>query len=196
MSDKTDMEKPELQSLVNRYQQTSAPPGFTNRVMAHIEDDKKHRLPRIPVFAYAASVGAIILVSVVIVYSTKDEQPEPQIARQETQQLTEPVQNKVPVEVASLPERPVAETKKPEPSSMVAKADKPVTTTKPASAVTISISKQEVEQFFQSETESDSTSLAVLTDISDWLADQNEVSLPDISDLPDLNDIDKLFDTT
>ncbi|WP_455375035.1 hypothetical protein [Kaarinaea lacus] len=207
MSDEKNQNKTGLESLVDQYQQTKAPLGFTNRVMANIEDDKKHRLPgiagiayavstSIPRFAFAASIGIIALVSFVVINSMneKPQDPEQLIAQQDQPQVEKPVQSKELPQVAKLPESPAAQPEKPKPAPMVARVNPTVTEKKSTPAV--SISKEEHELFFQPVTETDTANLAVLTEISDWLADQKEITVPDISDIPDLDEIDGLFNTT
>ena len=40
------------------------------------------------------------------------------------------------------------------------------------------------------------SNLAVLSEISQWLDDGTEISTPDLTDIPELSEIDSLFDTT
>ena len=207
MSDENNQNKSGLESLVDQYQQTKAPLGFTNRVMANIEDDRKRRLPGIagiayatstgiPRFALAASIGIITLVSFVVINSMneKPQDPEQLIAQQDQPQVEKPVQSKELPQVANLPVSPAAQPEIPKPAPMVAQTNPPVIEKKSTSAV--SISKEEHELFFQPVTETDTANLAVLTEISDWLSDQKEIAVPDISDIPDLDEIDNLFNTT
>lgn len=207
MSDENNQNKPSIESLVDQYQQTKAPLGFTNRVMANIEDDNKHSLPGIagityaastgiPRIAYAASIGIIALVSFVVINSMneKPQNPEQLSVQQDQPQVEKPMQSKELPQVAKLPESPAAQPEKPEPAPMVARVNPPVTEKKSTPAV--SISKEEHELFFQPVAETDTANLAVLTEISDWLADQKEIAVPDISDIPDLDEIESLFNTT
>jgi len=196
MNDDIDRNQTDFESLVDQYQQTKAPLGFSSRVMANIEAEKKQRLPAFPRFAYAASVGVIALVSFVVINSigTNPQAPEQQIAQQDQENVKKQLQSEELPRVAELPQGSQAEPEKQQKNTVVAKVDAPVPAKQKSS--TVSISKEERDLFFQPVAETDSASLAELADISNWLADQKDITPPDISDLPDLNEIDSIFDIT
>ena len=92
--DKHTDKNPKLDILVNRYQKTKAPLGFADRVSAHIEDERTQQQPVFswegnvtslvsPKLLYVASFGFIVLVSVLIVPSITEIEPELQVAKQD-----------------------------------------------------------------------------------------------------------------
>lgn len=205
MSNEDNVKAPELETLVNHYQDTMAPLGFAERVMAHANEGKT-RLPettpfrtfvtsfmvvsRNHKFVYAASISLVVLSAIFIVNSISDTKPDLQIAKKEKPLQITPAQPQVQPATEQTKQKPTVQPEKQE-STMVATVSKSV-----ESQTRVKISREERELFFQASNDTDSTSLAVLTDVSDWLVEQKELSAPDISDLPDLNEIDNLFDTT
>jgi len=200
----TDSQTSEL--LVNRYRETKAPPGFATRVMAHVAQDKNQhssllpgllikdknqRWSLLPGLAITASVTLVAIVSIVVFNTHENTSSELQIAtqKQSVQQVASAPES-IPVQQKSTEQDSVSSAKK-TPETVVAKATHSSATHEKAK-----ITKEEHDLFFQATDESDTTSLAVLTDISDWLTDQKDVATPDISDLPDLDEIDNLFSTT
>lgn len=186
---------PNLNKLVTEYQKTSAPPGFADRISTHIRDDGKHQPWDFPKFAYATSFFAAVLVSIFIVQSVENQEPEAEIARQDKtvpQQILAPrkeqksLQNKQPTLVAKTDEKTVT------PSVVEPKIAQQQNTTVVANSVT----KEEIDLFFNTSIAAENSNLAILTDISDWLIEQEEISSPDIADLPDLNEIESIFETT
>ena len=205
MTNKENSKQSNLETLVSHYQDTRAPLGFAERVMAHVDEGKTPGTETSPVrtfvtsvlvasqnhkFAYAASIGIVVLSSIIIVNSISNKKPDLQIAKQEKPMQTTTAQQQIQPVPEQVEQKQPVQPEKHE-STMVATISKPV---EPQTRVTIT--RKEQELFFQTSSDTDSTSLAVLTDVSDWLVEQKELTVPDISDLPDLNEIDNMFDTT
>jgi hypothetical protein len=206
--DKHTDKNPKLDILVKRYQETKAPLGFVDRVAAHIEDERTQHsafswvssswIENItslvaPKVLYAASFGIVVLISVLIVPSIMEIEPELQIAQHDNPEPQSTPRKEDAQDNSSHNEKvQIAAT------NTTNSTDNPVTG---STTVIKNVSKEEIERFFaqpksQTGEESYTASLAVLTDISEWLTDENGEVAPDIGDLPDLNDIDAIFDTT
>jgi len=205
MSNKENVKQPKLEALVNHYQDTKAPLGFAERVMAHMEEGTTPQTDSPPVrtfvtsvllasqnhkFVYAASIGIVLLSSIIIVNTISNKEPNLQIAKQEEPVQTTTAQQQIQPAPEQVEQKQPVQPEKHK-STMVAAVSKSA-----EEQSRIKITREERELFFQTSNDTDSTSLAVLTDVSDWLVEQKELTVPDISDLPDLNEIDNLFDTT
>ncbi|WP_455201803.1 hypothetical protein [Kaarinaea lacus] len=169
MNDEKDTEQiPELQSLVDKYQSTKAPLGFSERVAAHINDESgKHEWSSVladilgsPRLIAAASIGVIAVLSIMVVQLTIESKPELQIAQQDT---TVP---KTTIEVES---------------TQITQVMEPIN----------------MNQLLEPSTaEGEIANLAVLSDISVWLEEDIESTTPDFTDMPDLAEIDAILDFT
>lgn len=193
--------KPRLDELLNQYRETKAPPGFAQRVTANLEKPA-HRQVHIPRFAVAASVGAIAIVSLVLVQSVKESDPanqanSPLLASGKQAQTETPKRENDNIQLAEIEPAIGQVQQKTEKSEEPSSTKQPVVTeTIVASTVEVQLSQEEIDKFYSKEHETDESSLAVLTDISDWLVTQPDTAAPDITDLPDISDLDSLFETT
>jgi hypothetical protein len=163
---------PELESLVGHYRETRAPLGFAARLAAHVEQE--HRTPWWS-GAIAAVIGSPILVvatslGVIALLSILIVQmqikPEPDLQIARQDKIQQPVPHKEHKEQ---------------------KVQKPA-------------GKKEIDPaFYQPATNGGYANLAALSDVSGWLDEETESSateVPDMTDIPDLGDIEAAFDTT
>ena len=169
MNNEKDVEQtPELKALVERYQSTKAPLGFSERVSAHINDSgEKSGWSSViagiwgsPKFIAATSIGLVAIFSILIVQLTVEIEPD--IQEMQIAQLEE-----------STP-----------------KTTNEVESTRIEESINI-------DQLIEQSTVNDEvTNFAVLSEISDWLEEESESITPDFTNLPDLGEIDALLDVT
>lgn len=190
--------KPTLENLVARYQETQAPLGFAERVQAEYEN--RYRRPALssPVFAYAASFGvAVLIAALAINFQSKErdeseKQAATQIAKLDNNQDDGATINH------SRQQEPQNNTESVTMTNAIKSSATPdsTKTIKKSVTVKIIITELEKEQFLEVDSNTDTATLASLSDISSWITDQKEISVPDIGDLPDLSELDSLFDAT
>ncbi len=191
MNDENDADKlPELKSLVERYQNTKAPLGFSERVNAHLEDgghqswwsDVVANIWSYPKLMAAASVGLVALFSILIIQGTIDNEPQIQIAGQ-NDDISRPGEqmDQAPIQKQfAQSEKQAMEPLAVEPEQ-VAQQEEPIKTNPTIAKVA------EFDEY---------SNLAVLSEISQWLDDGTEILTPDLTDIPEFSEIDSLFDTT
>lgn len=163
---------PKLDALARQYRETRAPLGFAARVAAHV--DPKHRtsmwsdivvmITGSPKLLVSVSVAIMALLSVLVVQSVFERQPDLQIAEQDD--IQQPVTHG---------EQTVQQAQKP------------------------AVKKEIDPAFYQPATNGGYANLAALSDVSVWLDEDTESStsaVPDMTDIPDLGDIETMFDTT
>lgn len=191
--------KPKLNDLVNSYRDNKAPPGFAQRVTANLEPQK----PNVPgsviailshtwgfhKIAVVASFAAVIFASFAIMQSVPKKQDELEIAKLKKSELSTKTQtDQSEIHKPSVENTQIAELQTE--TDTTTQEDK-------SERVTIArISAEEKKRFFSASRETDDSSLAVMTDVAEWLHEEQEVAIPDITDLPDISDIDILFETT
>ena len=168
MNNENDVKQtPELKALVERYRDTKAPLGFSERVAAHINDDTRKsgwsnviaELWGSPKLIAVTSIGLVAVLSIFIVQMTFLTEPETQIAQQDktTPKTTEAIE-----------------------STQIAQVTEPTN----------------MDQLLEQSVANDElTNLAVLSDISVWL-EEAESTTPDFTDMPDLDEIDSILDIT
>lgn len=207
--DKRDS-KPKLKQLREGYQETRAPLGFAQRVTANLEPQKHPARTKIVEvlsqawsfhkLAVVSSFVAVVIISFSIMKSLTNEQSELEIAKLEKPEMVPETRKTMPesqpekiIENTQIENTEIANTQI---ANTSAKTESPVREIKSETTAVASISEEEKKRFFSTSQPTDDSSLAVLTDIAEWLNQEQEVVVPDITDLPDISDIDMSFETT
>ena len=136
--------KPKLNELINDYQQTKAPPGFAQRVSANLPKTRPS-LIAIPGVAVAASFAVVAIVSIVIVHSIDEVdpqlKPDTHIAKPE-----QPIDQQQTQLAKTEPQEKPARTESPATEQQVAQAKAPRDEDN-ISLATVSISAEERQLF-------------------------------------------------
>lgn len=182
-----------LNALVDRYQATQAPPGFAERVAAHVKGEKVSRAPLGSQWIYGASLAIVAVLAVLLVPALFNKESELQIAQQE---------NASQIEEAA---PAIQTTPQPEKVESMTNTETPPVVSPPVAEsarqnTEIAQASEEVKkEILMEEKPLDDESLAnvaVLSEVSDWLETDTEPAALDLDDMPALSDIEELFNTT
>jgi len=181
--DKDTNQRPPLRSLVKQYQEIKAPLGFAERVAAQVNDKAASPAWFSSPWLYAASFAVVAMVAVTVVLQMRETEPELQIAQPDksTQNQNPPVESAPSGDARPKPEeiRIAKHQQPPPPQPDRAKQNLPA-----------------YQPDNQQTAGGGYSNLAVLSDVSDWLALEESIAVPDFSDLPPLSEIDGLSDAT
>lgn len=223
MNDDKDRDQiPSLKELVNGYQDTHAPPGFAERVAAHVRDEAAERRKFIPSRIFTSSSGkdevfvhgrmafpwilaasfAVVIISAVVVMSVAFKpEAEPQLVQQDKTKSENTVakSTQTPLKDSAV-ERVTVDNPPVTQDAPVAKAkviETPaVKQTQDETQIAKVVDEPGIDSNWdQSADDNDFTSVAVLWEVSDWLTEEAVVT-PDFSDMPALGEIDALFEQT
>ena len=125
----------------------------------------------------------VVLFSVVVVELTREEEPDIQMVQQD----------KSPPEKAEVIAGKSIEDKH------LAQVEKQITKSRVSDTKTheqVSASADMDQLWSQGSINDDLTNLAVLSETSEWLESDAGFTVPDLTDMPELSEIDALFDTT
>jgi len=224
MNDDKDIEPmPSLKAMVGRYQETQAPPGFAERVAAHVRDDASEQRKVMPsrIFAspsgkdeaiahgrmalpwiFAASFVVVIISAVVVMNVAFKPETESQLVQQDktnsenivAKSTQAPVKDSA-AERSTVDNPPVTQYT----PAAKAKVTQPPPAAKQAQQATQLANAEDHPDinpnWDQPVDENDFTSVAVLWEASDWLTEE-AVVMPDFSEMPALSEIDALFEKT
>jgi hypothetical protein len=194
MSDeKQKEESPGLKALVDRYQATQAPPGFAERVAAHVKDEEVSRAPLGSQWIYGASLAFVAVLAVLLMPALFNKESELQIAQQEN---ASQIKEAAPA---------IQTTPQPEKVESMANTETPPVVSPPVAQPSgqktqIAQASEEVKkEILMEENPLDDESLAnvaVLSEVSDWLETDTVPAALELDDMPALSDIEELFNTT
>ena len=192
-NEKRTEESPGLKALVNRYQATQAPPGFAERVAAHVKDEKVSRAPLGSRWVYGASLVFVVVLAVLLMPALFEKETELQIAQQENASQTKEAAPAIPT------------TPQPEKAESMTSTETPPIVSPPAAqsakrntqiAQASEEVKKEIPMKEQPLDDESFANVAVLSEVSDWLDTDTVPATLELDDMPALSDIEELFNTT
>lgn len=191
MSDhKQTEQKPDLKALVDRYQKTHAPPGFAERVAAHVRTETESHSPLAGHWVYAASITFVLVLAVSLVTVLFEEDPATQLAG-----TPSPVQEASPARQTT----PEPEQKKSIVNTEAGQQDSPPVGKSAEQETQMAHVTETVKEESLEEKPIDDGSfanVAVLSEITDLLESDTALATPELTDMPALSEIEELFDTT
>ena len=194
MSDeKQTEESPGLKALVDRYQATQAPPGFAERVAAHVNDEKVSRAPLGSQWIYGASLAFVAVLAVLLMPALFEKESELQIAQQEN---AAQIKGTAPaIQTTPQPEKVESMTNTETPPVVSPSVAQPAR----QNTQIAQVSEEEKNEIAMMENPLDDESLAnvaVLSEVSDWLETDTIPAALELDDMPALSEIEELFNTT
>jgi|GEM_PF-4989446 len=194
MSDeKRTEESPGLKALVDRYQATQAPPGFAERVAAHVKDEEVSRAWPGSQWIYGASFAFVAVLAVLLTPALFEKESELQIAQQEN---ASQIKEAAPaIQTTPQPEKVESMTNTETPPVV----SPPVAQPSGQKTQMAQASEEVKKEILMEENPLDDESLAnvaVLSEVSDWLETDTVPAALELDDMPALSDIEELFNTT
>jgi hypothetical protein len=194
MSDEKQTEhSPGLKALVDRYQATQAPPGFAERVAAHVKEEKVSRAPLGSQWIYGASLAFVAVLAVLLMPAIFEKESELQIAQQED--ASQIKQAAPAIQTTPQPEKVESMNNTETPPVVSPSAAQPARQNTQIAQASEEV-KKEVPMEEKPLDDENFANVAVLSEVSDWLETDTVPATLELDDMPALSDIEELFNTT
>lgn len=194
MSDEKQTEhSPGLKALVDRYQATQAPPGFAERVAAHVKEEKVSRAPLGSQWIYGASLAFVAVLAVLLMPALFEKESELQIAQQE--HASQIKQAAPAIQTTPQPEKVESMNNTETPPVVSPSAAQPARQNTQIAQASEEV-KKEVPMEEKPLDDESFANVAVLSEVSDWLETDTVPATLELDDMPALSDIEELFNTT